>query len=167
MRVMYSTVTFGGCSGNLNVLLNDINRNFEGSSEFRMRLDGNRSIFRVIASMLNEMTGPLNLLGVGGKESASWGTWKSQESSVRAGTARVKVFMAVWVLGEEESYRWDWDYKGSFRAPICVKFLFSTGFLFPYCSLLFQATTTRMAVKAERSVSIYVLGPSVMFWLPR
>jgi hypothetical protein len=71
MRVMYSTVTLGGCSGNLNVLLNDINRNFDESSEFRMRLDGNFSILRVIASILNEMTGPLNLLGAKGKESTS------------------------------------------------------------------------------------------------
>lgn len=100
MRVMYSTVTLGGCSGNLNVLLNDINRNFDGSSEFRMRLDGNRSILRVIASILNEMTGPLNLLGAWGKESTSGGTWNSQESSVRAGTLRVKVLMAVWVIGD-------------------------------------------------------------------
>ena len=66
MRIMYSTVTLGGCSGNLNVLLNDISRNFEGSSEFMMRLDGNRSILRVIASILNEMTGPLIWLEVGG-----------------------------------------------------------------------------------------------------
>lgn len=161
MRVMYSTVTLGGCSGNLNVLLNDINRNFEGSSEFRMRLDGNLSILRVIASILNEMTGPLNLLGVVGKESTSWGTWNSQDSSVRAGTARVKVFMEVRVIGDEERYQWDWDYKGSVWALICVNF-FSTNFLFPCCSL-FQATTTRMAAKHERSVSIYVLGPSVRF----
>lgn len=71
MRVMYSTVTLGGCSGNLNVLLNDISRNFDGSSKFRMRLDGNRSILRVIASILNEMTGPLIWLEVGGKERTS------------------------------------------------------------------------------------------------
>ena len=122
MRVMYSTVTLGGCSGNLNVLLNDINRNFEGSSEFRMRLDGNRSILRVMASILNEMTGPLNVLRVPGKESTSWGTWNSQDSSVRAGTPRVKVLMAVWVIGDEERYRWDWDYKWSVWAPICVNF---------------------------------------------
>ena len=86
---MYSTVTLGGCSGNLNVRLNDINRNFEGSSEFKMRLDGNRSILKVIASTLNEMTGPFNLLGDGGKESTSWGTWNTQDSSVIAGTPRV------------------------------------------------------------------------------
>ena len=71
MRVMYSTVTLGGCSGNLNVRLNDINRNLDGSSEFRMRLDGNRSILRVMASILNEMTGPLNMLGAGEKKSTS------------------------------------------------------------------------------------------------
>ena len=92
---MYSTVTLGGCSGNLNVLLNDISINFEGSSEFRMRLDGNRSILRVIASMLNEMTGPLTLLEVEGKESTSGGTWNSQDSSSRAGTLRVKALMAI------------------------------------------------------------------------
>jgi hypothetical protein len=95
MRVIYSTVTLGGCSGNLNVLLNDIRRNFEGSSEFRMRLDGNPSILRVIASILNEITGPLILLGVRGKESISGGTWKFQDSSSRAGILRVMALMAV------------------------------------------------------------------------
>ena len=66
-------------------LLNDISINLEGSSEFRMRLNRNRSILRVIASMLNaKITGPLTLLEVGGEESTSGGTWNSQDSSSRA-----------------------------------------------------------------------------------
>ena len=162
MRVMYSTVTLGGCSGNLNVLLNDINRNFEGSSEFRMRLDGNRSILRVIASMLNEMTGPLILLGDGRKESTSWGTWNSQESSVIAGTLRVKVFMGVWVIVEEERYRWDCDYKGSVWAPIYVKIAIRLA-SYSHAVPLVPDHHYAMVAKAECSVSIYILGPSVRF----